>query len=172
MGQTTFSGPIRSGTVRDAGTYLNTGKVILMQYWTYDIPNLLLTAPNGTTTALTVAAGAFNSSLYIPATSVITNIYADVDVVYNQGTSAAATVGYTSGGTEYVTTLDLKTAAGRINPTFTGAQLLAMNSSTTDATASAAAGVGLSRVYLRITSVGTNASTGHGFIYVFYQQTA
>jgi len=25
-------------------------------------------------------------------------------------------------------------------------------------------------VYLRITSVGTNASTGHGFIYVFYQQ--
>lgn len=171
MAQSTFSGPIRSGTIRE-GLFLSAGKTLLMQFFKWDVPALLLTAPSGTTTALTLAAGTFDASMYIPTNSVITNIYSDVDVVYNQGTSAAITVGTAAGGTQYVTTLDIKTAAGRVNPTFTAAQLLAMNAAAVDATTTAAAaGVSTSLVSMRLTSVGTVASTGHGFLYVFYQQT-
>lgn len=171
MGQSTFSGPIRSGTIRDQSAYTNVGKPILMQYWKYDVPGLALTnMTTGTVTALTVAAGNFDSIIYIPALSIITNAYADVDVVWNQGTTCAATIGKTAGGTDYVTTLDLKGATGRINPTFTAAQLLAMNAAAKDTTASNATQQDLAAVYLRIASAGTNASTGHGFVYLFYQQ--
>jgi hypothetical protein len=170
MAQSTFQGPIKSGTIRE-NLYVNTGNVLMMQYWTFDIPNLRITAPNGVTTAMTAAAGSFNSIIYVPSNSVITDIYADVDTAYNQGTSAAATVGTTSGGTQYVTTMDLS-AAGRVNPTFTGAQLLAMNSAAATSSLNALVpyGESTSAIYLRITSVGTAASTGHGFVYVFYQQ--
>lgn len=171
MAQSTFQGPIKTGNIRE-NLYVNTGNVLLMQYWTYDIPNLKITAPNGVTTAMTTAAGSFDSILYIPSASIITNIYADADVAYNQGTSAAATVGTTAGGTQYVTTMSLA-SAGRVNPTFTGAQLLAMNNAAaTTSLTGLPSGETASAVYLRITSVGTAASTGHGFIYVFYQQTA
>jgi len=171
MAQSTFTGPIRSGNIRE-GLITNTGNVLMMQYWTYDIPNLKLTAPNGIVTALTLAAGTFNSIMYIPTASIITNIYTDVDVVYDQGTSAAATVGTAAGGTQYVTTMDLKGASGRITPTFSAAQLLAMNNAAATTTLATPPTETASAVYLRITSVGTVASTGHGFIYVFYQQTA
>ena len=170
MSNTTFSGPVRVGTIKDPITQQNVGRVLCMQHWKYDIPGLALTnMTTGAVTALTLAAGTFDSSIYIPSGSVITNFYADVDVVYNQGSTAAATIGTAAGGTQYVTTMDLKGATGRIAPTFTAAQLLAMNSAAVDTAASAAAGTNTARVFLRITSTGTNASTGHGYIYVFYQ---
>lgn len=168
MGQSTFDGPVLSGTIRD-NLIKNVGGAILMQEWMYDIPNLRITAPNGVTTAMTLAAGSFDSIMYLPTNANITNIYADCDVAYNQGTSAVATVGTTAGGTQYVTTMSLATA-GRINPTFTGPQLLAMNAAAVTTSLVTPAGVSASAVYLRITSVGTVASTGHGYIYVFYQQ--
>lgn len=173
MAKSTFSGPLMSGTNR-FNQYKNVGSPVLMQYWKYDIPGLLLTnMTNGLTTAMTTAAGVFSSALYIPALSIITNIYADADVVYNQGTSAAATVGIAAAGTDYVTTIDLKSATGRLNPTFTAAQLLAMNltPATSGVTTPTLAEKPVSTLTLTITSVGTAASTGHGFIYVFYQQT-
>lgn len=170
MAQTTFSGPVRAGNIRE-GAIQNVGNALLQQNWIFDIPNLKITAPNGVTTAMTLAAGSFDSIIYVPVGSIITNIYADVDVAYNQGTSAAATVGTAAGGTQYVTTMSLA-ATGRINPTFTAAQLLAMNSAAvTTSLTNAPAAETASAIYLRITSVGTVASTGHGFIYVQYQQT-
>lgn len=170
MANSTFSGPIRTGTAIH-GLSKSLGKLVGMQFFKWDVPNLLLTNPNGTTTALTTAAGTFDSSMWIPTGSIITDIYADVDVVYNQGTSAAITVGSAAAGTQYVTTIDIKGATGRIRPTFTAAQLLAMNSAVVDSTATTANnGVSTALVSMRITSVGTVASTGHGFLYVFYQQ--
>lgn len=171
MASSTFSGPIRAGTQRE-GVRASLGKGLFMQFFKWDVPNLLLTSPNGITTALTTAAGTFDSSMYVPTNSIITNIYADIDVVYNQGTSAAITVGTAAAGTQYVTTIDIKAAAARVNPTFTGAQLLAMNAAVVDTTSTTANnGVSTSLVSMRLTSVGTVASTGHGFLYVFYQQT-
>lgn len=169
MASSTFSGPVRSGTQRE-GARASVGKALLMQYFTWDIPGLKITSPTGVTTALTLAAGTFDSSMYLPTNSIITNIYGDVDVAYNQGTSAAITVGSAAAGTQYVTTISVA-ATGRINPTFTAAQLLAMNAAVVDATSTTANnGVSTALVSMRITSVGTNASTGHGFLYVFYQQ--
>jgi hypothetical protein len=90
-------------------------------------------------------------------------------VAWNQGTSAAATIGTAAGGTQYVTTLSLA-AAGRITPTYTGAQLLQFNSTPITTGLVVPPGVTTSALFLRITSVGAAATTGHGFIYVRYQQ--
>jgi hypothetical protein len=90
--------------------------------------------------------------------------------VYNQGTSAAATVGSAAGGTQYVTTFDLKSATGRLLPTYTAAQLLLYNSTPVTTGLTLPSSITTSALFLRITSVGTAATTGHGYIYVRYQQ--
>lgn len=70
---------------------------------------------------------AVSSTIYIPAGSIILGFFVDVLTAFNSATSAVLSVGITAGGTEYVSSVDVKTAAGRIAPTFTAAQLAAMS---------------------------------------------
>lgn len=170
MANTTFSGPVRSGTFKDP-QYQNVGKAVLQQAFVLDVPALTLTAPNGVVTAVTLAAGAFNSIMYLPAGSKITRIVTDVAVVVNQGTSAAVTVGSASGGTQYMSSTDVKTSAGRIEYTPTAAQITAGASTAADsAITTAAGGVATSPLYLRLTTVGTAATTGSVIVTVEYSQ--
>jgi metal-dependent HD superfamily phosphatase/phosphodiesterase len=68
-----------------------------------------------------------SSTLYIPVGSKLINIVVDVLTAFNSATSAVLSVGITAGGTEYASGVDVKTATGRITPTFTAAQLAAMS---------------------------------------------
>ena len=52
----------------------------------------------------------------------------DVLTAFDSATSAVLSVGTSAGGTQYASTVDVKTATGRIRPTFTAAQLAAMES--------------------------------------------
>ena len=112
MGTTTFSGPVRSGTLKTGETNgPNLGYAVLQQETSI--------TQNSTT--------AVSSTLYIPAGSKIVNILVDVLTAFNSGTSAVLSVGTTAGGTQYASGVDVKTATGRITPTFTAAQLAAMS---------------------------------------------
>lgn len=115
MGTTTFSGPVRSGTLKTGETNgPNLGVAVLMQE-----------------TAITQnSTNAVSSTLYIPAGSKIVNIVVDVLTAFNSGTSAVLSVGTAAGGTQYASGVDVKTATGRITPTFTAAQLAAMSNVT------------------------------------------
>ena len=112
MGTTTFSGPVRAGNKTSGETNgPNIGVVTLMQE-----------------TAITQnSTNAVSSTLYIPAGAKIVNILVDVLTAFNSATSAVLSVGKTAGGTEYASGVDVKTATGRITPTFTAAQLAAMS---------------------------------------------
>lgn len=111
MGTTTFSGPVRSGTLKTGETNgPNLGFALLEQE-----------------TALTQnSTTAVSSTLYVPVGSKIVDIIVDVLTAFNSATSAVLTVGTSAGGTQYAGSVDAKTA-GRVRPTFTAAQLAAMS---------------------------------------------
>jgi len=114
MAQTYFGSTLRAGS----GTLTDTvdgGFVVMMQ----------------TSTVTTVAAGtAVSVTEVLPAGSQIINIFVDqvVDEVVGGGsaTSIAATVGTVAAGTQYISSTNVF-AGGRVAPTFTTAQLLAMS---------------------------------------------
>lgn len=111
MGTTTFSGPVRAGTLKSGETNgPNLGVVTLMQE----------------TSITQNSTAAVSSTLYIPAGSKITDIIVDVLTAYNSVTSAVLSVGTAAAGTEYASGVNAKTA-GRVRPTFTAAQLAAMS---------------------------------------------
>jgi hypothetical protein len=64
-------------------------------------------------------------SFTLPANSQILRVIADVLTAYDSATSATLSVGTTSGGTQYASSINAKTA-GRAAPTLSAAQLLAM----------------------------------------------
>lgn len=109
MAFSTFSGPIRSGTVR-YGTGNNTGVAVLMQ------ANAL-----GLTTSVPCV---------LPAGAQILNIFIDVTTTFTTGATLAVGDGTTAD--KYVTAITTP-AAGRQAITFTAAQLTAIsNIGTTD----------------------------------------
>lgn len=111
MGQTHFSGPVLTGTKTSGETAgPNQGYVVLEQATSI--------TQNSTT--------AVSSTLYVPKGAVLLNVFVDVLTAFNSASSAVLSVGKTAGGTEYVSGVDVKTATGRIAPTFTAAQLAAM----------------------------------------------
>ena len=111
MGATHFSGPVVSGTLQQGETNgPNQGFAVLTQ-------STSLTQ-NSTT--------AVSSTLYIPAGSRIVDFNIDVLTAYNSATSATLTIGTAAAGTQYVGSIDAKTA-GRAAITYTAAQLAAMN---------------------------------------------
>lgn len=122
MGKSTFSGPLVVGTVRtkdytdpnSAPADDNTGYAILTKQVTL--------SSTGTTQV--------NKTVVIPAGSQILEFYFDVTTAFN-GTSTVATVGSAVAGTQYASGVAL-TAAGRVQPTLTAAQLTAMNSTAAD----------------------------------------
>jgi hypothetical protein len=67
-----------------------------------------------------------DQTITIPKNSQILAIYADSTVAWTATGAVVLTAGITAGGTEYITTIDLKTVT-RGAPTLTAAQLLAMN---------------------------------------------
>jgi hypothetical protein len=114
MAQTYFGSTLRagSGTLTDS---VDGGFVVMMQ----------------TSTVTTVSAGtAVSVTEVIPASSQILQIFVDqvVDEVVGGGTatSIAATVGTAAAGTQYISSTNVF-AGGRVSPTLTTAQLLAMS---------------------------------------------
>lgn len=112
MGTTTFSGPVRSGTLKTGET---------------NGPNLGYAVLEQETSITQNSTNAVSSTLHIPAGSKIVNIVVDVLTAFNSGTSAVLSVGTAAAGTQYASGVDVKTATGRITPTFTAAQLAAMS---------------------------------------------
>ena len=148
MATTTFSGPIKTGTIKQTtgttvGTDMkNTGQVVMAQ-----------------TTAIDLSGGAISADatdMIIPANSQLIDIVFDVITAAN--TSTDISVGQVGGSAvQYVNTYDIGTTAGRHYPT-------------TDAGgASVWEDIGTSDVRMNVTnSAGTNA--GEVRLTVLYQQ--
>lgn len=113
MGTTHFSGPVKTGTKIEGETNgPNQGYVVLQQS--------VALAQNST--------NAVSQTIYVPPGSRLMDIMVDVLTAFDSATSAVLSVGTSAGGTQYASTVDVKTATGRIRPTFTAAQLAAMES--------------------------------------------
>jgi hypothetical protein len=103
MGTTTFSGPIKAGTIKDTtGTTVgeniqNTGFVLMSQS--------KVVALTGATANTTVAV--------IPANSQVVEIFADVTVVSNDTGAANVSVGNASNATAYIAVSNAK-VTGRL----------------------------------------------------------
>jgi hypothetical protein len=144
MGATHFSGPVVSGTLQQGETNgPNQGFAVLTQSTSI--------TQNSTT--------AVSSTLYIPAGSDI-----DVLTAFNSATSATLTIGTAAAGTQYVGSIDAKTA-GRAAPTYTAAQLAAMNGVTTTGTAAPTT----APVVVTVTPVGAT-SAGYVVVTIIYAQ--
>lgn len=115
----------------------------------------------GTATLSQTALIDFNATLTSEATFVlpkgaqIVTAYADVLTAFNSATSATLTLGSASAGTQYAGAVDAK-VAGRTTPTFSAAQLAAMDDIGTSTT-----------VYATVTSVG-QPTAGQVRVTVFY----
>lgn len=142
----TTTGPLISGPkfYADGNGPANTGLCQLAQVATL--------AQNG--------AAAVSATLALPPGSIIHDIVVDTTTAWNAGTSATLSVGTSAGGTQYASGVDVKTATGRVRPTFTAAQLAAM------------AGIGANvSVVLTVTPVGTAATAGASTVTLEYIQT-
>ena len=149
MGATHFSGPVVSGTLQQGETNgPNQGFAVLTQSTSI--------TQNSTT--------AVSSTLYIPAGSRIVDFNIDVLTAYNSATSATLTIGTAAAGTQYVGSIDAKTA-GRAAPTYTAAQLAAMNGVTTTGTAAPTT----APVVVTVTPVGAT-SAGYVVVTIIYAQ--
>lgn len=91
----------------------------------------------------------------LPKDGQIVDIVVDVLTAYNSATSATLTVGSASAGTQYAGAVDAKTA-GRVRPTFSAAQLAAMDDID-----------GNTSVYATVTSVG-QPTAGSARVTVLY----
>lgn len=67
-----------------------------------------------------------NATFKLPADAQIVDFYVDVLTAYDSATSATLSAGLTSGGTEYLSGINVKTAARRPNA-YSAAQLAAMD---------------------------------------------
>jgi hypothetical protein len=120
MANSTFSGPIRSGTVRE-GASANVGRVVLSQ--SYDSGDLT-----------GAVQGNYDALLgYVPAGSQIVNIVIDQVVAATTGTTTVS-VGNASGGAQLSAAV-ATTAGGRFTGTTTAATQLAWQTSTSTDTA-------------------------------------
>lgn len=140
MAFSTFTGPVRSGTVKNTtgttlGTIDNTGVVSLVQ---------------SASLALTTSTPAV-----LPAGAQILDILIDVTTTFT--TSATLAVGDGTTVDKYVTAITTP-AAGRQAITFSGAQLTAMSN------------IGTSDVAVTVTMAGTTAIVGAGLITIRYAQ--
>lgn len=78
------------------------------------------------TTLQAATATNIDATITLPKNAQILAIYVDTSVAWTATGAVAFTAGITAGGTEYITTIDLKTVV-RGAPTLTAAQVLAMN---------------------------------------------
>ena len=145
MSQTTWSGPLASGDINAGKTGgPNIGLVVLSQTVLINFDATLVQ----------------NGTVYLPYDSHIVDIVVDVLTAYNSATSATLTVGTASAGTTYASGVNAKTA-GRVRPTFTAAQLAAMDDIDTNGT-----------VVATVTSVGQPTAGQVRVTYLYVQTTA
>jgi len=155
MGTTTFTGPIRSGTLKAGETSgSNTGP---------NIGNAHLTQ---FTTLVQAGGGLVQSAatIYIPVGARITSFNVDVLTAFDSATSATLSIGTAASGTQYVSGVNAKTA-GRAAISYTAAQLAAMAGLTTAGAASAT----VAPIVVTVTSVGA-PTTGVVTVAVNYVQ--
>jgi hypothetical protein len=145
MSQTTWSGPLASGDI-NAGTAggPNIGLAVLSQTVLIDFDTTL------------VQTGTIN----VPYGSQLVEIVVDVLTQYNSATSATVAVGTASGGTQYASGVNAKTGV-RVYPTFTAAQLAAMDDVGTNGA-----------VVATVTSVGQPTAGQVRVTYTYVQKTA
>ncbi len=112
MTTTSFSGPVRAGDKRlgEGAFSPNQGFV--------DLQQTVALTQNSTTPV--------DVTFYVPLGAKINSFLVDVLTAFNSASSAILSVGKTAGGTEYVSGVDVKAAAGRIAITYTAAQLAQM----------------------------------------------
>jgi hypothetical protein len=147
MSFSTFSGPIRSGTVRE-GAGRNTGLVNLSQ--SYDTGDL----------TGSIVGNIDVVPFIVPKGTQIINIFVDQVVAATAGTTTIS-AGTTAGGAELMAAV-ATTAGGRFTGTATAATQLAWQTSTTADTT----------IYVRI-AVGTATLTaGRAIVTVAYAQRA
>lgn len=152
MSATHLSGPLLTGPNKDTGDSaapFNQGYAHLQQQ---------ANIPFNTTLVSEV-------EIWVPPGARITSFVVDVLTAFNSATSATFSAGITSGATTYVSGVDVKTATGRIAPTYTAAQLAAMSSQSIVGVAAAVPGP----VFLTITSVG-QPTAGYVTVGVNYVQ--
>lgn len=149
MGFSTFSGPLRAGTVREGATE-NTGLVTLTQ--SFDTGNL----------ANPTVIGNYDALLgYLPAGAQIINILVDQVVAVAGGATMTISVGSTSGGAELMAGVSTG-AGGRFSGTATAATQLAWQTSTTADTP----------VFVRNAITVASATAGRAIVTVAYAQRA
>lgn len=140
MSFSTFSGPVRAGTVRyttgtTVGSIDNTGLVVLAQ-----------------SAALSLTT---STPFVLPAGSQIVNIFIDVTTTFTSGATLA--VGNSTTAAAYVTAITTP-AVGRQALTLTAAQITALNN------------VGTTDMQVLVTMAGTTAVAGAGYITIEYIQ--
>ena len=145
MSQTTWTGPLASGD-KNAGVSggPNIGLALLSQTVLIDFDATLVQ----------------NGTVYLPYDSQIVDIIVDVLTQYDSATSATVSVGTASGGTQYASGVNAKTGI-RVLPTFTAAQLAAMDDIGTNGT-----------VVATVTSVGQPTAGQVRVTYRYVQTTA
>jgi len=145
MSQTTWTGPLASG---DKNAGVSGG------------PNIGLAVLSQTVLINFDATLVQNGTVYLPNDSQITDILVDVLTLYNSATSATLSVGTSSGATTYASGVNVKTGV-RVLPTFTAAQLAAMDDIDTNGT-----------VVATVTSVGVPTAGQVRVTYRYVQTTA
>lgn len=106
---TYMTGPIQMGTGLD-NTGADTGYVVSAQSKLINFDATLVQ----------------NATFKLPTDAQIVDFYVDVLTAYDSATSATLSAGLTSGGTEYLNGINVKTAARRPNA-YSAAQLAAMD---------------------------------------------
>ena len=110
--------------------------------------------------AVATGTGAVTGTCYLPIGSAILDILVDTTTVWNSGTSDTLSVGSAAAGTQYASGVDVKTSTGRVRPTFTAAQLAALQNIAAPA-----------ELFMTVTQVGTAATTGATTVTVIYAPT-
>lgn len=148
MAFTTFSGPLRSGTVKE-GAGMNCGLAVLSR--SYD---------SGDLTGAVVGNVDTNTGIVLPAGSQIIDIVVDQVVASATGTTTVS-VGNATGGAQLMAAV-VTTAGGRFRGTATAATQLAWQTSTTADTT----------VFVRNATGTATLTAGRFIVTVLYAQRA
>lgn len=151
---TTFQAPLRVGTGTKKDSYVQpTSNVTGLTGSGNDLGGVQLVQSGYVTFK---AATLVNDLTFIlPANSAIQNILVDTLTAYDSATSAGLTVGTASAGTQYMSSVDVK-STGRETQSLSAAQLLAMSNIGTNTS-----------VIVTVTSVG-QPTTGNVFVQIQY----
>jgi hypothetical protein len=147
MGTTTFSGPVKAGTIRETtGTTVGS-----------DIKNVGFVEMTQSKSIALTGASANTAVGVIPANSQIVDVKMDIIIINDDTNAATLSVGTTANGTAYVAATTAKTV-GRTQPI--AATLLALaDVGTTD-----------SNVVAQFTATDGDGTVGEGIVTVSYLQ--